>query len=261
MKQISSTQNERAKRVARLQRKAAARRAEQCTVIEGQREVSRAVSGGWHPSELWLCPALGGDEVPLLSHGMPCDTVLCTPEVFRKISCREGPDGVLAVGPFVGIRMEELSLQGSPLILVAEGIEKPGNLGALLRTADGAGVDAILVCDPATDLNNPSVIRNSIASLFSRAVVEATTADAVEFLRTKGIRVVAALPDAERIYSDLDLTGPLALVVGAEDTGLSPAWKKAADECVRIPMRGVNDSLNVSVSAAVLLYEALRQRS
>lgn len=253
MEPITSLQNERVKRIIKLQRKASARRAEGLTVIEGAREVSRAVENGWQPVERWFCPELGA--------GKPDgEYVQCSREVFEKMSYREGPDGVLAVGPLVGKTLAELKLPKKPLILVAEGLEKPGNLGALLRTADGAGADAVIVCDSATDLNNPNVIRASIGTLFYLPVAEASSEDTVAFLKTKGIKILSAVPDAEAVYTDVDVKGPVAVVVGAEDKGLSDVWKSGADVNAKIPMLGKNDSLNVSVSAAILLYEAVRQR-
>ena len=252
--EITSVQNERVKRIIKLQRKASARRAEGLTVIEGAREVSRAIENGWQPVERWVCSELGAER--------PGDgeCFQCSREVFEKISYREGPDGVLAVGPLVGKTLAELKLSKNPLVLVAEGLEKPGNLGALLRTADGAGADAVIVCDSATDLNNPNVIRASIGTLFYLPVAEATTEETVAFLKAKGIKILSAVPDDGTVYTDVDLTGPVAIVVGAEDKGLSSQWKKTADLNVKISMLGKNDSLNVSVSAAILLYEAVRQR-
>lgn len=238
----------------KLQRKASARRAEGLTVIEGAREVSRAIENGWQPVELWFCPELGAEKP---GDG---DFFQCSRTVFEKISYREGPDGVLAVGPLVGKALADLKLSANPLILVAEGLEKPGNLGALLRTADGAGVDAVIICDAATDLNNPNVIRASIGTLFYLPVAEATTEETISFLKSRGVKILSAVPDAEAVYTGVDLTGPVAIVVGAEDKGLSSQWTNVADLNVKIPMLGKNDSLNVSVSAAILLYEAVRQR-
>jgi TrmH family RNA methyltransferase len=256
--EITSVQNERVKRIIKLQRKASARREERLTVIEGAREVSRAIENGWKPVELWLCSELGIGKPQIDTADREC--FQCSRAVFEKISYREGPDGVLAVGPLVGKTLAELKLSKNPLILVAEGLEKPGNLGALLRTADGAGADAVIVCDSATDLNNPNVIRASIGTLFYLPVAEATSEETLAFLKTKGIKILSAVPDAAAVYTGVDLAGSVAIVVGAEDTGLSDQWKKAADLNVKIPMLGKNDSLNVSVSAAILLYEAVRQR-
>jgi TrmH family RNA methyltransferase len=252
--EITSVQNERVKRIIKLQRKASARREEGLTVIEGSREVSRAIENGWQPVELWFCPELGTKRPE------DGEYFQCSRAVFEKISYREGPDGVLAVGPLVGKSLADLKLSANPLILVAEGLEKPGNLGALLRTADGAGADAVIVCDSATDLNNPNVIRASIGTLFYLPVAEATSEETIAFLKTKGIKILSAVPDAEAVYTGVDLTGPVAIVVGAEDKGLSGQWRNIADLNVKIPMLGKNDSLNVSVSAAILLYEAVRQR-
>lgn len=254
---ITSVQNVRVKRIVKLQRKASARRAERLTVIEGAREVSRAVENGWQPVEFWSCPELNPEVPP----DAKCEKVSCSRAVFEKISYRENPDGVLAVGPLIGRELSELDLPDNPLILVAEGVEKPGNLGALLRTADGAGADAVIVCDPATDLNNPNVIRNSIGTLFYLPVAEASSEETIRFLQERSIRILSAVPDADAVYTETNLSGALAVVVGAEDRGLTDCWKTASDLNVRIPMLGKNDSLNVSVSAAVLLYEAVRQRS
>jgi TrmH family RNA methyltransferase len=269
MEPITSIQNERVKRIAKLQHKASARRAEGLTVIEGAREVQRAVENGWHPAELWFCPDFGSRPP---RPGVNEDEYFqCSREVFEKICYREGPDGVLAVGPLVGKTLADLRLPENPLILVAEGLEKPGNLGALLRTADGAGADAVIVCDAATDLNNPNVIRASIGTLFYLPVAEATTEETLAFLKEQSVRILSAVPDADAVYTDVDLKGPVAIVVGAEDKGLSSHWKQAEPAPinfsepwkmleVKIPMLGKNDSLNVSVSAAILLYEAVRQR-
>jgi TrmH family RNA methyltransferase len=269
METITSVQNERVKRIAKLQRKASVRRAEGLTVIEGAREVQRAIENGWHPTELWFCGDVSQCSENVDAVSSP--HFQCSKAVFEKITYRENPDGILAVGPLVGKRLDELVLPENPLILVAEGLEKPGNLGALLRTADGAGADAVIVCDSATDLNNPNVIRASIGTLFYLPVAEATSEETIAFLKGKGVRILSAVPDAEAVYTDIDLTGPLAIVVGAEDKGLSELWlvrrslgeggKSSADPNVRIPMLGKNDSLNVSVSAAILLYEAVRQRN
>ena len=256
--EITSVQNERVKRIIKLQRKASARREEGLTVIEGVREVTRAIENGWHPVELWFCPELGNNQPRMNANER--EWIECSKAVFEKISYREGPDGVLAVGPLVGKTLAELKLSKNPLMLVAEGLEKPGNLGALLRTADGAGADAVIVCDSATDLNNPNVIRASIGTLFYLPVAEASSEETIAFLKKLGVKIISAVPDAKTVYTDIDLAGPVAIVVGAEDTGLSDAWKKTADLNVKIPMLGKNDSLNVSVSAAILLYEAVRQR-
>jgi TrmH family RNA methyltransferase len=262
--EITSLQNERVKRVVKL-RNARARREAGLTVVEGVREIGRATENGWQPVEIWFCSELGGnpprpDGHPSKGGDQPV-VLQCPEDVFRKMSYRENPDGVLAVGPLVGKTLDELDLPENALVLVAEKVEKPGNLGALLRTADGAGADAVIVCDPATDLSNPNVIRASIGTLFYLPVAEATSEEAVAWLKARGVKILSAVPDADTVYTDIDLTGAVAIVVGAEDEGLSDLWKQAADLEVRIPMLGKNDSLNVAASAAILLYEAVRQRN
>ncbi len=263
--EITSLQNSHVKRVVKLQRKATVRHTEGLTVVEGMREVTRAIENGWQPVELWFGPNFGKLEEEVFhllkdKYEHPFHCFHCLESVFSKISYRKNSSGVLAVGPLVGRRLNELRLSEDPLILVSEGIEKPGNLGALLRVADGAGADAVIVCDPATDLNNPNVIRASIGTLFYLPVAEASAEATIAFLKEKKIRILSAVPNAEFLYSQLHLTGPLAIVVGAEDHGLSKSWKNSNDLEVRIPMLGKNDSLNVSVSSAILLYEAVRQR-
>lgn len=262
MEPITSLQNERVKRIVKLQRKASFRRAEGLTVIEGAREVTRAIENGWQPVELWAGSPAGLSFFHCLEDVSQASCLLfqCSENIFDKITYRDNPDGVLAVGPLISRTLDELELQENPLILVAEGVEKPGNLGALLRSADGAGADAVIVCNPATDLNNPNVIRNSIGTLFYLPVVEATSDEAIAFLKEKKIQILSAVPDAETVYTDCDLTGPLAIAVGAEDQGLSGLWMNSSDLNLKIPMLGKNDSLNVSVSAAILLFEAVRQR-
>jgi TrmH family RNA methyltransferase len=261
--EIRSLQNARIKVVARLLRDAAARREFGLTVVEGSREVARALENGWTPTEIYVSL----DQTAEDARGLALDAerrgvsvFRCSAEAFGKMSYRENPDGLLAVGPSVGRTLDDLVLPPNPLVLVAENVEKPGNLGALLRTADSAGVDAVIACDPATDLGNPNLIRSSIGTVFYLPVVQAASEDAARWLNAHGVRVVTTEPAAEQVHTDADLTGPLAIVVGAEDAGVSDVWKRAADVRVRIPMLGKNDSLNVSVAAAVLLYEAVRQR-
>ena len=173
---------------------------------------------------------------------------------------REGPDGWLAVMPILSRPLNSLSLPPTPLLLVAESVEKPGNLGAMLRSADAAGVDGVIVCDPTTDVNNPNVVRSSKGTLFSVPVAEAASAEALDWLRLHKILIVAATPQAKIIYTQADLHGPVAIVVGTEKEGLTPTWLKAADVAVSIPMRGRVNSLNVATAATLMMYEAVRQR-
>lgn len=191
----------------------------------------------------------GGAELVELSRG-----------AFEKVAYREGADGFLAIVPAVGMALPELPLLSDPLIVVAEGVEKPGNLGAMLRTADAAGVDAVIAADPVTDWGNPNVVRASKGTVFSVPVAAATTEATVGWLVAHDVRLVATTPDTDTLHSDVDLTGPVAIAVGTEKHGLTDAVLDAADVKVRIPMVGKANSLNVSTSAAIVLYEAVRQR-
>jgi TrmH family RNA methyltransferase len=233
-------------------------------LIEGYREILRAVDNGHPLRELFYCPDLfqGENNQALIDRAAATGATLlsCAPHVFEKLSYRDRPDGLLAVAPQLRRTLADIDLSGTPLLVVAEAIEKPGNLGTILRSADAAGVDAVIVCDRCTDLNNPNVVRASIGTLFSVPVVETASADALAALRARGIQVVAATPHAERLYSEVDMTRATAIVVGTEQYGLSPAWIGAADAAVRIPMLGQADSLNVAAATTILLYEAARQR-
>jgi TrmH family RNA methyltransferase len=181
--------------------------------------------------------------------------------VFEKMSYRERPDGWLAVFPIPSMALEELKTSETPLLIVAESIEKPGNLGAILRTADAAGVDAVLVCDPRVDVWNPNVVRSSRGTVFSVPTIECDNQSAFDWLKTHQIQILAATPSAQVSYTDVDLHRPVALAVGTEDRGLSDFWMSRADRQIQIPMHGQVNSLNVSVSTALLVYEAIRQRS
>ncbi len=260
---ITSLQNDRVKQVVRL-RDRRHREAAGLLLVEGYREVQRALDNRVRPAVLFHCAALfqGANEGELLRRAgsAGAELVACSDAVFRKMSYRDRPDGILALAPQVRHRLSGLALPPDALVLVCERIEKPGNLGTMLRSADAAGVHAVLVCDRTTDINNPNVVRASIGTLFALPVVEAATEEALPWLRAGGVRIAASTPSAGRLHTEADLAGPLAIVVGAEQYGLSAAWLDAADVRVRIPMRGQCDSLNVASAATILLYEAVRQR-
>ena len=181
-------------------------------------------------------------------------------DVYRKIAMREGTEGVIADVRIPERRLEDLSLPENPLVMVLESVEKPGNLGAVLRSADAAGADAVLCCDPLTDLWNPNLIRASVGAVFTVPCVCCGSEEAIAFLKARGIRILTAQLQDSSLYYDCGMTGGTALVMGTEATGLTPQWREAADAHIRIPMLGALDSLNVSVSAAILLFEAVRQR-
>jgi len=266
---ITSLQNPRVKAAARL-RDRRDRDREGQFLIEGYRETLRAVGAGLPLGELFFCPAffLGENERPLIERARESSgarPVELAEHVFAKLSYRDRPDGLLAVAPIPKWDLASLDARaaaraGAPLILVVQAIEKPGNLGTMLRTADAAGATAVIVCDPATDLWNPNVVRASVGTLFTVPVAEGESAAVRAWLRERGIRVVATTPDAERLHSETDLARPTALVIGSEQYGLDAEWLAECDERVRIPMRGEADSLNAAISAAVVLFEALRQR-
>ena len=261
---ITSLQNARVKEVVKLGRRPH-RDESGLLLVEGYRELRRALANRWKPGALFYCPELylGHHEPELVESCQRAGAELfeCAEQVFRKMAYRDRPEGLLATGPQVRWKLADLRLEApAPLIVVAESIEKPGNLGTLLRSADAAGAHAVLVCDPTTDINNPNVVRASLGTLFALPVVETTPEEAFAWLRARGIRVLAATPHAEQDYARADMTGGTAIVVGSEQYGLKPFWLEHADLKVRIPMLGQADSLNVSAAATILLYEAVRQR-
>lgn len=260
---LSSPQNSRIKRVAKL-RKRRNRLAEGVTIVEGIEELQRAAAAPGGLTEIYTMERLvspaGQDLIDAAeAKGAPVFDV--SPELFHKIAIRENADGIVAVVPSPVVGLNDLALSHSPLILIAEAIEKPGNLGAMLRTADAAGVDAVILCDPTTDATNPNVVRASLGCLFTVSVAEATFADTTEFLRSKGIIPFVTTPAATQAHYEVDLTGPAALVVGSEHDGVSSVWMEGAHEKLLIPMAGDADSLNAAMSAGIVLYEAVRQRS
>jgi RNA methyltransferase, TrmH family len=261
---ITSLQNPRVKELVKLRDRRARDDAGRF-LIEGYREVRRALEAGVKPVELYCGPEwfLGENEAALLAAAerAGAQVVELSKAVFAKVSYRDRPDGLLAVAPQWRRSLEDLKLKSPPFLLVVEAIEKPGNLGTILRSADAAGVDAVLVCDPVTDLFNPNVVRSSTGVLFSMPVVVAESAVVRGWLCERGIRAVATTPAAEVLYTVADLRGPLALVMGSEQYGLSEFWLKESDLLVRIPMAGQADSLNVAMAAMIALFEAVRQRN
>ena len=198
------------------------------------------------------------------SGGIPspdgCKVFHVSKNVYEKIAYREGTEGIIAEMKYKDRRLEDIKLSENPLIVVLESVEKPGNLGAVLRSADAAGADAVIICDPLTDLYNPNLIRASIGAIFSRQVAAATSEETISWLKANNIQILTAQLQDSSLYYDTPMTGPTAIVMGTESTGLTDIWREAADKHIRIPMLGALDSLNVSVSAAILLFEAVRQR-
>lgn len=249
---ITSGQNPKIKDLLLLESKSRERKARGLFVVEGRREYARAKAAGWQTETLFVRE--GEPEAAQADF-------LVSGRVYEKIACRGGTEGIVAVMRAQERRLAGLTLSAAPLVLVLERVEKPGNLGAVLRSADAAGVDAVLVCDPLTDLYNPNLIRASLGALFSVPTVACTSQEAFDWLSAQGIAILTAQLQDSKLYYDTDMVRPTAIVFGAEDTGLSPFWRERADAHIRIPMAGAMDSLNVSVSAAILAYEAVRQRN
>ena len=294
---ITSPSNPKIKRLLALQQKSSARRGSGLFVVEGQRELGHCIAAGFEVDTIFVCPSLCGGaplqnfalrahpsqpdgwappvheamggygftgETPASASGQAITAseklFEVSEEVYRKIAMREGTEGVIAEVRIPERRLEELVLPERPLVMVLESVEKPGNLGAVLRSADAAGADAVLFCDPLTDLWNPNLIRASVGAVFTVPCVACTSKEAIDFLKARGIRILTAQLQDSALYYDCDMTGGTALVMGTEATGLTEQWREAADAHIRIPMLGALDSLNVSVSAAILLFEAVRQR-
>jgi len=226
-------------------------------LVEGYDEIQLAVSAGHHPHTLLTAPEIALRQIDPFA----AENLTVSRAVFEKMSYRDNPDGWLAIFPIPNTTLSDLKLSGVPLVIIAESVEKPGNLGAILRTADAVNVDALLVCDPRVDVWNPNVVRASRGTVFSIPVVECDNASALEWLKSRKMRVLAATPSANVTYSDVDLGQAVAVAVGTEDKGLTDFWMSNADVKVKIPMMGKVNSLNVSVSTALIVYEAVRQRN
>jgi TrmH family RNA methyltransferase len=261
---ISSLQNPKIKRAHKL-RDRGERNETGLFLIEGYRELRRAVDAGVTLQTLFTCSSffLGSNESALIadSRSQGAEIIPCEPHVFEKLSYRDRPDGLLAIAVQMRTSLKSLKLKTDPFLVIAESIEKPGNLGTILRSADAAGVDGVIVCDRCTDIYNPNVVRSSVGTLFTVPVIEASSTETIHYLRAQGIQIVAATPSAEKSFTQTPFTGPIAIAVGTEQLGLSQAWLQAADLTVRIPMHGVADSLNVATATTLLLYEVVRQNS
>lgn len=255
---LSSLQNPKVKQLLTLQQKSSERRKAGLFVVEGQRELGHCVDAGFELEAVFCCPELCPEAVldrysiPYIYH--------VSPEVYEKIAYRGGTEGVVALVRTRQLQLDDLQLSEHPLLVVVESVEKPGNLGAILRSADAAGADAVIVCDPLTDLYNPNLIRSSIGAIFTVPCVACSSDECIAFLKQQGITILTAQLQDSSLYYDIDMRRPTAIVMGTESTGLTSQWRQAADAHIRIPMLGRLDSLNVSVSAAILLFEAVRQR-
>lgn len=261
MERITSLQNTKIKNIVKLS-KSKERREQNLFVIEGARELSLALSANYEADSVFVCPELFSktDYPEVLDTISQHKLYEVSEAVFEKIAYREGSDGLLTLARPKNHTLNDLQLSDNPFIIVLEAVEKPGNLGAILRTADAAQADAVIICDPATDLYNPNAIRSSVGCLFTVQTAVCTSKEALDYLHKKNIESFAAELQASQWYQDTDFTKASAIIMGTEADGLTDFWLSHADKRVKIPMRGKIDSLNVSVSTAILTFEAMRQR-
>lgn len=259
MEKLTSVRNPKIKELVSLQQKSSLRREQGLFVVEGRRELRHCIDAGFLLDSVFFCPEAGDGILPEIPS--ECRIFEVSAEVYEKIAYREGTEGIIAEVKTRTLSLEDLDPGGNPLIMVLESVEKPGNLGAVLRSADASGADAVIVCDPKTDLFNPNLIRASIGAVFTVPTVCCTSEEAIKWLKAKGIKIFTAQLQDSAWYYETDFSQGSAIIMGTESTGLTDKWRESADSHIRIPMLGRLDSLNVSVSAAILLYEAVRQRN
>lgn len=257
-KRIESTQNAFIKSLLLVQEKSKARRNSGTFLIEGIREITLAQKGGYELETLLICDELFSERTPF---GLAENTIKISKEVYQKLAYRDSTEGIIAVAKAKSLQLSDLQLSANPLILVAEGIEKPGNLGAILRTADAANADAVIIADPKTDMYNPNIVRSSVGCLFTRQIAIGNSLDIIQFLKEKNITIFCATLQNSNPYYQENFSAATAIVVGTEATGITDIWRKNSSQNIIIPMQGIIDSMNVSVAAAILLFEAKRQRN
>lgn len=253
---LTSASNPKIKKLLALQQKASERRESSLFTVEGRRELEHCLEAGYEADTIFICPEIAG-EVQLPD----CRICELSRELYAKVAYREGTEGIIAEVKAREHSLNSLKLKENPLIAVLESVEKPGNIGAVLRTCDAAGADALIICDPKADIYNPNLIRASLGAAFTVQTAVCESVEAIKYLKDKGIQILTAQLQDSSLYYDRDMRGGTAIVMGTESTGLSEVWRKAADAHIMIPMLGRLDSLNVSVSAAILLYESVRQRN
>lgn len=264
MKQITSTQNQLIKEIYQLQEKSKIRKKTQRFVIEGVREIEIALKSNYEIVQLLVCFDLFDMQVldQLTKKLSPnTETIELSKEVYQKIAYRESTEGIIAIAQTKIHDLNELSLPENPLIVVLESLEKPGNIGAILRTADAAAIDAVIIANPKTDLYNPNIVRSSVGALFTNNIAVASSGEVISYLKAKNIPIYSAILQKAVPYFSVDFKQGAAIVMGTEATGLTEEWRKASTENIIIPMEGVIDSMNVSVATAVLIFEAKRQKT
>ena len=264
-KQISSLQNPLVRQILQLKEKKRGRDKSGLFILEGHRELQLALKGGYEITKVFFCSdIISFDELTrlFLSDTSGIEAIELSRDVYRRVAYREKTEGMLALTKAKSHRLQDLQFhRENPLILIAQSPEKPGNLGALLRTADAGHLDAVILADPKSDLYNPNVIRSSVGCLFTVNIGVSSSDEVLQFLKERGIKLYAAELTASQVYSELDYTEAVAIAVGTEATGLTDQWINESDANVIIPMKGQIDSMNLSVSAAILIFEALRQRN
>ncbi|MFO7829404.1 MAG: RNA methyltransferase [Bacteroidales bacterium] len=259
--QITSTQNPRIKNILKLQQKSAERKKQNLIVIEGLREINLAKQSGVLLKSIYFCSdIISGDEI-FKRFDQTTSIFEISLDIYKKLAYRGSTEGIIALAEPNYLGLNDLKLRKNPLVIVLESVEKPGNLGAILRTADAAKVDAVIISDPLTDVYNPNVIRSSIGCVFTNQVVACSSDIAIKWLKENGIKTYAASLTATQMYHEKDFTSPAAIVMGTEADGLTDKWLTNTDEQIIIPMSGAIDSLNVSTSTAILVFEAMRQRN
>ena len=256
---ISSAKNPRIREISELLKSSRTRREMGIFVTEGRKELKLCLKGGFEIESLFINQKIAD---PLEFREIKCRSLFSiTPELYSKIAYREGTEGVVATVKSRNLETGDIRLSDSPLIIVLESVEKPGNLGAVIRTAEASGVDAVIVCDPLTDLYNPNIIRSSTGAIFTTQCIAISSEECYKWLREKKIDILTTELEANHWHYNCDMTGPCAIVLGSESDGLSVFWREKADKRLKIPMKGSVDSLNVSVSAAIICFEAIRQRA
>jgi TrmH family RNA methyltransferase len=260
MKQITSVQNPYIKSLVQLQEKAKVRKQTGTFLIEGQREIELALKGGYEIETILICTDLAQPSENLKIPRSEHQIIEISKEVYQKLAYRDTTEGILAIAKTKLLALSDLKLSKNPLILIGESLEKPGNVGAILRTADAANIDAVIIANPKSDLYNPNIIRSSVGCLFTRQIAVGSTEEVITYLKANKINIFSATLQDSTEYHTQNYNTPSALVVGTEATGLSEKWRTESTKNIIIPMQGEIDSMNVSVAAAILLFEAKRQR-
>ena len=260
---ITSAQNPKIKDLLALQEKSKERRKKGLFVVEGRRELLHCIEAGYEPYSIFFCPEIisSKDLDEIAETSGDCSFFEIPQHLYDKVAYRGGTEGIIAELKCKEMSLNALKLKENPLVVVLEAVEKPGNLGAVLRSADASRADAVIVCDPLTAMYNPNLIRSSIGAIFTVPVATASSEETIKWLKDNHIKIFTAQLQDSEWYYDTDMKGGTAIVMGTEATGLTDAWRKAADAHIKIPMLGKLDSLNVSVSAAILMFEAVRQRN